>query len=1708
MSEEKEEKNELVEEPQLEKRPASDSPSSRKRRRFVSRRNFAILVGCLAILTVSIAALIFALFRTGYVDGYVKEQFVVAFDEMGIGFTAETFKMGVAPLDLTLKNAVFINKKTGEKIFRIENAKLDMTVLDLYELKTERNIDVTATEVNGFEVWVSFDEEGNSNFKGIELLPPKNVVKFQYASTVLSLRNGLVHFGETTRKISGDAKNLVFLMEPENFDVPDDKKRYKFDLTSTESTFTYDESKVDPVNIRAVGVADGSGAEITEFKLTSPVGTAIVSGNIKDWKAFKYDFKITSTIDLTRTSDTFPIGTALRGFGNFAGTITGEGENYKIDGEITSENLAAANIRLKALKVNAAINGKSSVYEGQGKAVAEMLTFEDFIIDYPQLVGNIRGTGTDFRWFGELRAVAAKTSFGTIAGLYISDADAEYRDGKLNAKLKNFRAENFSSVGAKIQSLQVSGATISSENGAINANLPSASAAKVDVQGATLHGVNVRNAKLKNRDAGTTIDAGDVRIDRLETEDARLRNVTAKNVLVNNRGGVTEATASNVQSDGVDTRGAKIGNINASGVDVRIVGNETKVYSNNLKVAKITTDSAVLGSLNVAGVRLTVRDGRIEGTTGDFDAGTIALPGTGKLENVKVKSPVFVLEPSGRYRASLDMSLGGGILGSIRLGAARAAVVANNDRIELNNLSANVMDGKIDGNASIATSQRSRSSVKADFSNLDISKLLALQGGNVIPIEGQTTGKVDLSFNGTDLKRASGNLTADIDANAGSDDRGLIPLAGKLGVTATNGLFNIDFANLNTAKSQLDATGRFDLNGNDSNLNIALDSSDASEIERIFRVLNLSDSVEQQLDNYQAEFAGALVFKGTLTGNISDPMLDGRASLESIILRGRDLGSLASDINATSYGFELRNGILQERDGGKLTFDVSAPNSGTNNIAVRANLDKIDLGSLLSALAIDSIPESLRNMEAETSGDLNLKGLPNDMQGEANIVARNGSVKGQSFDSLESKVLFQGTLVNVEKFEAKFGTGFLNGKGTYETNTSNFNFEADGKDVPVSRIVAFFPDNPSIPDIEGVVNVKATAIGNASDTSSFDVNFNGVGKGIVINQNSFGDVNFEGKTENRILNANVTTRFQGQNQLITASVNFADPNVPLKAQTTFNKSRLDPYIAIFRKPEPGAIEFSGVATGGVFIEGNLTKVNDEGKRVFTSEFLEGNAQFSQFDLLIGETPLNAIEPIDVRFSMNEVSIASAKFAGGGSNVVVSGTKAFNDNGVNNLSVDGRIDLRIMNALSKNMFFSGFADVAMRLTGVNKNSRLNGNASIENASASTFVGSERITFERLKGSMIFTTNQVQIQQLTGFLGGGKIVATGGAQLKGLQLDRYRVEIQGNNITARIPKDFITTGNAEIEINGRRSGGELDTLISGTFYAKRSVYNKDIDLADFISGRREASLSQGSSGTSVIGVPKLDIRVIGRNAFHARNNIADLTASADLRITGDIEYPLISGRITANSGTLIFRDDRYEIQRAVLTFPPNATTIEPLINLQAETQINGYQIFVSLNGVLTDTESLSATLRSNPSLPQGDVVSLITTGSLANSGGGIPTYAQSGINTAAEILADEIINKPISKATDRLFGLNKFALDPIISGERSNPTARLTVGRQINRNLLVTYSTNLAEDQNQVLALEYRVSNKLSFIAKYEQRSLTNVTKNRNNFAFEIRLRKRF
>ena len=256
--------------------------------------------------------------------------------------------------------------------------------------------------------------------------------------------------------------------------------------------------------------------------------------------------------------------------------------------------------------------------------------------------------------------------------------------------------------------------------------------------------------------------------------------------------------------------------------------------------------------------------------------------------------------------------------------------------------------------------------------------------------------------------------------------------------------------------------------------------------------------------------------------------------------------------------------------------------------------------------------------------------------------------------------------------------------------------------------------------------------------------------------------------------------------------------------------------------------------------------------------------------------------------------------------------------------------------------------------------------------------------------------------------------------------------------------------------------------------------------------------GPGGGGGAGFPiSADLRIVADNTLIVRNNLADALGNAYLNIRGPLSDPTVSGRVTLTQGTLQFRNDRYELTRCLITFPPKRRA-EPVFDVLAEADISGYRVSVSF----TDTPSkLKTTLRSDPELAEKDIVALILTGSVTNGRSDAAVVTQSGLGLAQSILAASLSEK-LEKGT-RLFGLSKFSVDPLVIGRGNDPTARVTVGRRITKDLTITYSQNLTSGGgsglDRVALVEYRLSNRFSLVG---------IRNERGELGFDVRIRKRF
>src|SRR5216683_331922 len=107
----------------------------------------------------------------------------------------------------------------------------------------------------------------------------------------------------------------------------------------------------------------------------------------------------------------------------------------------------------------------------------------------------------------------------------------------------------------------------------------------------------------------------------------------------------------------------------------------------------------------------------------------------------------------------------------------------------------------------------------------------------------------------------------------------------------------------------------------------------------------------------------------------------------------------------------------------------------SNSVAVKATLTNVNAGNLLAALPVD-LPERIRDLDGQTSGTVDISGLPNESQGEINLAAAKGIIAGQSFDNLNVKAVFSGTKIDLQRAEMRIGAGTLTATGNYDRASS------------------------------------------------------------------------------------------------------------------------------------------------------------------------------------------------------------------------------------------------------------------------------------------------------------------------------------------------------------------------------------------------------------------------------------------------------------------------------------------------------------------------------------------------------------------------------------------------------------------------------------------------------------------------------------------------
>ena len=195
------------------------TPSTRTPRRGLRRftRRHAVISGIIIAAGVIVLILIGLLaYRLGFVDRYVAGQIKDTLAKYGIRAEIPDFHTSLSPLRVEMASVELYDAKTGEQLGKIGRMVATVRIEDLYAVNLQRNINLKDLQIEGLELWVKFDEQGQSNFRNIHIPPPQpnQRILFAYSTARVEIKNSHIHYGDTQHSLSGEALNLRLTVKP------------------------------------------------------------------------------------------------------------------------------------------------------------------------------------------------------------------------------------------------------------------------------------------------------------------------------------------------------------------------------------------------------------------------------------------------------------------------------------------------------------------------------------------------------------------------------------------------------------------------------------------------------------------------------------------------------------------------------------------------------------------------------------------------------------------------------------------------------------------------------------------------------------------------------------------------------------------------------------------------------------------------------------------------------------------------------------------------------------------------------------------------------------------------------------------------------------------------------------------------------------------------------------------------------------------------------------------------------------------------------------------------------------------------------------------------------------------------------------------------------------------------------------------------------
>lgn len=840
---------------------------------------------------------------------------------------------------------------------------------------------------------------------------------------------------------------------------------------------------------------------------------------------------------------------------------------------------------------------------------------------------------------------------------------------------------------------------------------------------------------------------------------------------------------------------------------------------------------------------------------------------------------------------------------------------------------------------------------------------------------------------------------------------------------------------------------------------------------------------------------GVASFHGMITGPLENARATGDVKVTDFAVENVGFDRFTASVDATQNAgrltaFTLAQGPL--RMSGAVDLPLNAWRlSRTGSVSGKIQADGARIQTLLKSVGRALPVDGVAGATVEVAGTIAEPKL------SMRVSVDRPEIYGQKFDRFTADLRYAGTGIEVINGVAHLGAAQVRLAATYEhpvndLTSGRLRFDTSTRDLMLQQMAVLQQRKP---DVRGRFAVRATGSVNVRKGEIFPEAIDGdvYIRDLVVDERPVGSFSLASETKGQLLRATVAGNLRGAKLTGGWEVEL-EKDYQAKGAVEISPmplSTVQDLVSVSRGREPlpldgfvaGRVTFSGPAKSPLKMRAEIS--------LPTLQVVPSRPGLTAAQ--IQELSFQNQGPVVLEYVNQVVQIKEARFSGRGTDLRGSGFIRLADRSPWDVKLAGDLNLAVLRNFNRDISSAGTATISAGLRGTLNDPQLSGRLELKQASLNVTDVPNGI--DDANGLILFDSRRATIERLTGTTGGGKIQLSGFVGFGAPEFS-YRLQGRADGVRVRYPEGVSTTLNAQLSLSGTSS----HSLLAGMVTVRRAGFNPRTDVGGLLAGSAAPIATPGATNEFLRGM-QLDVQVETVPNLQLQTALtSDLQAEADLRLRGSAAKPSLLGRILVNQGEIQFFGNKYTINRGEVGFF-NPVAIEPVLDLDIETRVRGISVNITVSGSI---KKLNVSYRSDPPLESAEIVALLAVGRAPASNSALAVNqtlaTQSVLTTGGNSLLGQAIAAPVSGRLQRFFGVSRVRIDPQLTGLNAVPQARLTVEQQISRDITLTYITNLAQANQQIIRLEWDISRNWSVVALREENGVFGV-----DFFFKKRFR---